>query len=145
MVEIRASKIDMQKLVESVANAQSGGIDIFIGTTRNHSHGKRVRGLEYEAYEPMALNIMNRLVKQANETWGVTASIVHRIGAVPIGEASVVIAVAAAHRDEAFKACRFLIDELKRVVPIWKREYFEDGTVEWSRQSHEQEPEQVKS
>ncbi|MCI0706989.1 MAG: molybdenum cofactor biosynthesis protein MoaE [Ignavibacteriae bacterium] len=138
MVKITKSKIDIQQVIESVAGLQSGGIDVFIGTTRNHSQGKKVRGLEYEAYEPMAVNIMERLVRQVNETWGVRASIVHRVGSVPIGESSVVIAAASAHRDEAFKACRFLIDELKRVVPIWKREHFEDGTVEWSRQSHEQ-------
>ena len=114
-------------------------MNIFIGMTRNHSHGKQVRVLEYEAYAPMALKTMERLSQQARETWDVReTSIVHRIGRVPIGEASVVIAVSSPHRDESFKACRFLIDELKRIVPIWKREYFEDGTVEWSRQSHEQ-------
>ena len=138
MTQITSSKIDIQKVVESVASELSGGMNVFIGATRNHSHGKQVRGLEYEAYEPMALKMMERLVQQAGETWRINASIVHRIGNVPVGEASVVIAVASAHRDEAFKACRFLIDELKRVVPIWKREHFEDGTVEWSRQTHEQ-------
>ena len=143
MIQITKSKIDTQQVIDSVGTPESGGINVFIGTTRNHSHGKPVTGLEYEAYEPMALKMMERLVQQAGETWNIKASIVHRIGSVPIGEASVVIAVASAHRDEAFKACRFLIDELKRAVPIWKREYFKDGTVEWSRQSHEQADEQT--
>ena len=138
MIKITSTTIDISEVIASVSRPQSGGMNVFIGTTRNHSHGKKVRRLDYEAYEPMALKMMERLVKQAGETWTIDASIVHRIGSVPIGEASVVIAVSSAHRDDAFKASRFLIDELKRVVPIWKREHFDDGTVEWSRHTHEQ-------
>lgn len=140
MIEITKSAIDVQKVIESVVTPESGGIDVFLGTTRNHSKGRNVDLLEYEAYEPMALKIMNRIAEQARQTWEVqNVSLVHRVGKVPVGEASVVIAVSSAHRDEAFRACRFVIDELKRVVPIWKREYFDDGSVEWSQQSHEQQ------
>lgn len=126
-------------VIESVRTPESGGIDLFIGTTRNHSNGKKVAQLEYEAYEPMAIRTMEQISEQAKQTWDLhAASIVHRLGKVPVGEASVVIAVSASHREEAFKACRFLIDELKRVVPVWKREYFEDGSVWWSQYSDEQ-------
>lgn len=139
MIAITKSPIDLREVLASVVTPATGGINVFIGTTRDHSHGREVKALEYEAYEPMALKMMNEIADHAKQTWDVQkVSIVHRIGNVPIGESSIVIAVSAAHRDEAFRACRFLIDELKRVVPIWKREYFADGTVEWSQQTHEQ-------
>ncbi len=139
MIEITRSVIDLGKVVESVVTPESGGINVFLGTTRNHSKEKRVRMLEYEAYEPMAVRTMEKLAEIAKERWHAhRVSIVHRVGKVPIGEASVAIAVSSAHREEAFKACKFVIDELKRVVPIWKREHFADGTVEWSQHSHEQ-------
>jgi molybdopterin synthase catalytic subunit len=139
MIAITASPIDLKMILESVVTPESGGMNIFVGTTRNHSHGKTVTALEYEAYESMALRKMQEIANQARTLWEVQrVSIVHRVGRVPVGESSVVIAVSAAHRDEAFRACRFLIDELKRVVPIWKREYFADGTVEWSLHAHEQ-------
>jgi molybdopterin synthase catalytic subunit len=139
MIAITASPIDLKMILESVVTPESGGMNIFVGTTRNHSHGKTVTALEYEAYESMALRKMQEIANQARTSWEVQrVSIVHRVGRVPVGESSVVIAVSAAHRDEAFRACRFLIDELKRVVPIWKREYFADGTVEWSLHAHEQ-------
>jgi molybdopterin synthase catalytic subunit len=139
MIAITESPINLQEVFESVVTPETGGINLFVGTTRNHSHGRAVTVLEYEAYEPMALKMMNEIADRARQTWEVQkVSLVHRVGKVPIGESSVVIAVSAAHRDEAFKACRFLIDELKRVVPVWKREYFADGTVEWSQHSHEQ-------
>ncbi|HXG37432.1 MAG TPA: molybdenum cofactor biosynthesis protein MoaE [Bacteroidota bacterium] len=139
MIAITQSPINLQEVVASVVMPETGGINVFVGTTRNHSHGRAVTVLEYEAYEPMALKMMNEIVEQARQTWEIQkVSMVHRVGTVPIGESSVVIAVSAAHRDEAFKACRFLIDELKRVVPIWKREYFADGTVEWSHHAHQQ-------
>jgi molybdopterin synthase catalytic subunit len=140
LIAITDSPIDLQRVVASVANEEAGAVNVFIGTTRNHSNGRVVTLLEYEAYEPMAVKMMRQIAGIARERWDVHGvSIVHRIGAVPVGEASVVIAVASAHRREAFEACRFLIDELKRVVPIWKREHFADGTVEWSRHSHEQQ------
>lgn len=133
MVSLTLNQIDIKSLVDGVTTPQSGGIDIFVGTTRNHAGGRSVKLLEYEAYEPMAVAIMERLETEAKKRWPVRKiSIVHRLGKVPIGEASVVIAVSSAHRKEAFDACRFLIDTLKKEVPIWKREYFSDGTVEWS-------------
>ncbi len=122
MVQITRSKIDVNAILEAVTTAESGGIDIFVGTTRNHSNGRQVRLLTYEAYEPMALRIMAALEQEAEAVWPLhRVVVVHRVGDVPIGEASVVTAVSAAHRAEAFEACRFLIDRLKRDVPIWKK------------------------
>ena len=128
MVEITTNKIDIQQIIQSVVDPGAGGIDVFIGTTRDNAHGKRVLWLEYEAYEPMATATMKQIVVEAQTKWKLNKiSVIHRIGRVDIGEASVVIAVSSAHRDEAFKACRFLIDQLKQTAPIWKKEYFEDG------------------
>ncbi len=136
MVEITRTTIDIQRLITFVTTPETGGIDIFIGSTRNHSGGRKVLALEYESYEPMALNVMQSLEADTHKRWPLQRiAIVHRIGKIAIGEASVVIAVSSAHRKEAFEACRFIIDELKKIVPIWKREYFADGSVEWSGQS----------
>jgi len=142
MIRIVKKKIDVEEVVKSVTASEVGAVDVFIGTTRNHSDGRKVKFLEYEAYEPMAVKMLERIVDEAKNRWElVGTAIVHRVGKVNIGDASVVIAVSSAHRREAFQACRFLIDRLKQVVPIWKREFFEDGTVEWSLQSHGQQVE----
>ena len=130
MIQIVKAKIDIETVLQSVLDPSAGGIDIFIGTTRNHSRGKEVLSLEYEAYEPMALKMMNQIADDAKRRWVIDKiSIVHRIGRVEIGEASVVVAVSADHRRQAFEACRYAIDMLKRDVPIWKREIFRDGEV----------------
>jgi molybdopterin synthase catalytic subunit len=136
---ITPDPIDVATVIDSVKADAAGGIDVFIGTTRDHSKGRKVVRLEYEAYVPMATKCLNEIEQEARQRWNLHgASIVHRTGMVTIGEASVVIAVSSVHRDEAFQACRYLIDRLKEVVPIWKREFFADGTVEWSQQSDEQ-------
>jgi molybdopterin synthase catalytic subunit len=128
MLKIIHAPIDLDEILLSVKSPEAGAIDIFIGTTRNHSNGKDVLSLEYEAYEPMALKMLEGIIAEARRRWSVgRIAIVHRVGKVEIGEASVVIAVSAAHRREAFEACRFLIDALKRDVPIWKKEVFSDG------------------
>jgi len=109
---------------------QSGGIDVFIGTVRNATKGKAVLRLEFEAYEPMALAEMEKIVKQAFEKWPVQKVLIHhRTGVLEVGEVPVIIAVSAAHRAAAFDACRYIIDTLKQTVPIWKKEIFEDGEV----------------
>ena len=138
MVQITQTQIDIKKTIESVITPESGGIYVFIGTTRNQSGDRRVVSLSYEAYEPMALKIMTRLEEDARGRWPLQhVAMVHRLGEVGLCEASVVIAVSSAHRTEAFEACRFLIDRLKEDVPIWKSEHFEDGTVERSGSSIE--------
>ncbi len=130
MIEIVDHEIDVQSVLRSVEDPSAGGVDMFIGTTRNNSNGKKVLSLEYETYRPMALKLMERIAEEAAAKWGLRKiSIVHRVGKVEIGEASVVIAVSSAHRKEAFDACRFAIDTLKKEVPIWKKEIFIDGQV----------------
>jgi molybdopterin synthase catalytic subunit len=130
MVEIVKEKIDIARVVGSVEDSAAGGIAVFIGTTRDHSDGRSVHALEYDAYVPMALKLMNRIAGEAKTRWGLQKiSIVHRIGRLGIGEASVVIAVSSAHRREAFEACRYAIDTLKKEVPIWKKEFFENGEM----------------
>jgi molybdopterin synthase catalytic subunit len=136
---IIAEPIDVREVMATVIEEASGAVDLFVGTTRNHSHGRSVQKLDYEAYPPMALKMMEQIELEARTRWQFhNAAIVHRIGTVPVGEPSVVIAVSSSHREEAFQACRFMIDRLKEIVPIWKKEYFSDGTVEWSHQIHEQ-------
>jgi molybdopterin synthase catalytic subunit len=130
MIQIIDKNIDVVELLASVSVPEAGGIDMFLGTTRNHSKGKKVIRLEYEAYSPMALRMMSEIESEIRKRWNIQKiSIVHRIGVVPVMEASVAIAVSAAHRKEAFEACRYAIDELKKRVPIWKKEIFEDGEV----------------
>lgn len=141
MVALTLSRIEVEQILSEITDPEAGGIDLFIGTTRNHSGGRKVKFLEYEAYEQMAIQIMERLEKEARSRWILQKVVmVHRLGRVPVEEASVVIGVSSAHRKEAFEACRFLIDSLKREVPIWKREHFEDGTVEWSGQQQTLNP-----
>ncbi|MBI3006270.1 MAG: molybdenum cofactor biosynthesis protein MoaE [Ignavibacteriales bacterium] len=142
MHEITRNRIDVENVIRSVVSPEAGAVNVFIGTTRNHSSGRTVTSLEYEAYEPMATRMLDMIIREAWNQWDVkNISVVHRIGRVGIGEASVVIAVSSSHRDEAFRASRFLIDRLKDGVPIWKREFFDDGSVEWSLHSHAQKTE----
>jgi len=109
-----------------------GAVVLFTGTTRDHHQGRRVLRLAYEAYEPMALAALERLECEACERFTIASCrIVHRLGEVPIGEASVVVLVHAAHRDAAFEACRWAMDELKRSVPVWKKEFFAEGGEDW--------------
>lgn len=129
-ITIGRESIDVAALEHAVGEPRAGAIVTFAGTTRADNAGRRVIRLEYEAYEAMALSEMRRLANQAGERWQIVRiAIAHRIGLVNIGETSVAIAVAAAHRAEAFEACRFAIDRLKEIVPIWKKEYFEGGEV----------------
>lgn len=113
-----------------------GGVCLFEGRVRNHSHGKQVISLFYECYQPMALKVMEEIRHEALSKWkGIKVMAVHRYGPIPLGDAAVWIGVTSAHRDEAFVACRFLIDEIKSRVPIWKKEEYTDGTHVWVHQS----------
>jgi MoaE-MoaD fusion protein len=124
------SPIDTAAIVRDVRAAADGAVVTFDGFVRNESHGRRTLYLEYEAYEAMALAKMREIGQCVHEKFAVDRlAIVHRLGRLEIGETSVFIAVSAAHRAAAFDACRFAIDTLKRTVPIWKKEYFEDGAV----------------
>ncbi len=134
-VELVGDTLPAERIREFVSgDARLGGIVSFSGVTRaddDPAHGKLIR-LEYEAHPSMALGQMRRLAETAASRWEVgRMALVHRLGAVLPGEASVIIAVACAHRAEAFDACRWLIDKLKQDVPIWKKDVFEDGFVRW--------------
>ena len=130
MFEIVEQPIEIARLLAAVGRPDAGAVATFIGTTRDHNSGRRVTRLEYEAYPPMALREMRRIGDEATLRFAAKAvAIVHRIGVVEIGEASVAIAASAAHRDAAFAACRFAIDRLKEIVPIWKKEHYEGGEI----------------
>src|SRR5216683_4775931 len=122
--------IDTAAVLAQIKRPDDGAAVVFEGVVRNHSRGRRTLYLEYEAYEEMALREMESLAAQALSQFHIRdAAIIHRLGRLEIGEISVLIVVASAHRAAAFDACRWLIDTLKRTVPIWKKEYFEDGAV----------------
>ncbi len=129
-IEIYTTPLNVTNCVDWIMSPQAGGIDIFIGTVRDATKGKKVIRLEFEAYKNMALKEMEKIAEQAYNKWPVQKILIHhRTGVLQVGEIPVIIAVAAAHRDAAFEACRYIIDTLKQTVPIWKKEIFEDGEV----------------
>jgi molybdopterin synthase catalytic subunit len=129
-IKLSVSTLNVPDCVDWIMSPESGGIDVFIGTVRNATKGKPVVRLEFEAYDKMALNEMEKIAQQAFAQWPVQKILIHhRTGVLQIGEIPVIIAVSAAHRDAAFDACRYIIDTLKQTVPIWKKEIFEDGEV----------------
>jgi molybdopterin synthase catalytic subunit len=132
VAELVAGPIDAPALAAAAARPDCGAVLTFLGTTRDHHEGRRVLSLEYEAYEPMARTAMARIEREAVERFAIrSCAIVHRLGEVPPAEASVAVVVAAAHRGPAFDACRWAMDELKRSVPVWKKERFEGGGDAW--------------
>ncbi len=113
-----------------ISHPGAGGIVHFVGTVRNQTQGKVVTKLEFEAYVPMAISEMRKIAERAAQQWPIQKmAIHHRVGTLGIGEIAVIISVACPHRKAAFKACSFAIDTLKETVPIWKKEFFEDGAV----------------
>lgn len=130
MTSITQHPIDVSSILESVRTPHSGGTDCFIGTVRNHSHGRRVESLEYTAYIPMAEKLMAAIEEEMRKKWILhNIVLVHRVGVLHVGDVAVVTAVSASHRNEAFEACRYAIDRIKEVVPIWKKEFYEEGTA----------------
>jgi molybdopterin synthase catalytic subunit len=123
--------IDPMSLLAQVSAAEQGGITSFTGMVRNHQDGRPVLWLEYSAYEPMAEAECARIVAEARERWPVSVALEHRLGHLAVGEVAVAVAASAAHRGQAFDACRYVIEEVKRRVPIWKKEFYADGTIEW--------------
>ena len=129
-IKITSEIIDVRDCIDKVMLPEAGGIDVFIGTVRNATKGKLVLRLEFEAYEKMAMAEMHKIVNDIRLKWQVHHIVIHhRTGVLNVGDVPVVIAVSAAHRDAAFDACRYAIDTLKKTVPIWKKEVFEDGEV----------------
>ena len=132
LVAVTAEPLDLGALTAEVATdaAGDGAIATFTGLVRDHNQGRRVRFLEYEAYEPLALRALRRIVDEARATWpNVRLGLHHRTGHLQIGQASIVIVAVSPHRADAFAACRYAIERVKQIVPIWKREHFEGGEV----------------
>jgi molybdopterin synthase catalytic subunit len=129
-VRLQAEAVSAEALLGAVAGPGAGAVALFLGTVREVNRGRRVRYLEYSAYVEMAEAELQRLAERTQQRFGATGiAVVHRLGRLDIGEVSVGVAVAAPHRTAAFEACRHLIEELKRTVPIWKKEVFEGGEV----------------
>jgi len=122
--------LDTAATAAAVENARCGAVTLFVGLVRDHNAGRRVVRLDYECYEPLAIKSFERIADEAAAHWPeARLAIAHRIGSLGIGEASVVIAAASAHRADAFAACRYAIERLKQIAPIWKRELFDGGEV----------------
>jgi len=127
---VTEEKLDLMKIYNEVLEPSCGAISTFVGVTRDHFNGKKVIKLEYEAYKPMAEKELFKICKQVREKWEVVhIAIYHKTGLVPIGDASVIIAISSVHRDTGLEAVHWAIDELKATVPIWKKEFYEDGSV----------------
>ena len=130
MFRVTDQPLNLQELVDFVTDPGAGAIATFIGTTRNNNEGRRVVALDYDAYPEMAEKELRRIGDDASKKWQLCRmAIVHRIGPVQITQASVMIAVSSAHREAAFAACRFAIEEIKKTVPIWKKELYEGGEL----------------
>ena len=132
LLAVTRERLDVQSLTAAVsaAGTADGAIATFVGLVRDHNQGRRVSYLEYEAYEPLAVRALERIVAEAREAWpDARLGVHHRIGRLELSEASIVIVAASAHRADAFAACRYTIERVKQIVPIWKHEHFEGGDV----------------
>jgi molybdopterin synthase catalytic subunit len=133
-ITLTPDPLSVAAAVAFVTHPAAGGIDVFLGTTRAEAHadGRQLLALDYDAYAEMAVDQLARLVATARQRWPVTrVAVLHRLGRVAVGEPSVIIALSTPHRGDAFAACRFLIDQLKVDVPIWKQERWDDGSGSW--------------
>jgi len=129
-IKLTDQKLNLQECYEWIQDPSCGGISIFVGTVRNTTQQKTVNKLDFSAYGPMAVKEMQQIAERALKQFAIKKILIHHAqGLLKIGEIPVIIAVAAAHRNAAFEACQFAIDTLKETVPIWKKEYFDDGEV----------------
>jgi molybdopterin synthase catalytic subunit len=132
MIDLVTAAIDSNAVLEHVSSPEAGAVVLFLGTTRQFTAGRETESLDYECYADMARAKLAELEAEARRRWPIVeCAIVHRVGHLEIGEASVVVAVSTAHRQAAFEAGQWLIDTLKQVVPIWKKENWSDGTTQW--------------
>lgn len=132
MIRITDEVIDTTAVLGQVSSSRAGAVVLFLGTTREFTNGRRTESLDYECYGEMAAKKMSELETEARRRWPIIeCAIVHRVGHLELGEASVAIAVSSPHRRDAFEAGQWLIDTLKEMVPIWKKENWSDGTTEW--------------
>jgi molybdopterin synthase catalytic subunit len=129
-VAVTSASLDSEAIVALVDKKGDGAVVTFVGLVRDHNQGRQVQFLEYEAYEALAIRALQRIVDEACELWpAARVAVHHRLGRLEIGEASIVIAAASPHRADAFAACRYTIERVKQIVPIWKREHFDGGEV----------------
>jgi molybdopterin synthase catalytic subunit len=132
LVAVTAAPLDLPGLMLAISDHTTGdgAVVSFVGVVRDHNQGRRVSFLEYEAYEPLAVRALHRILDEAQAAWtGIRLGVHHRIGRLELSEASIIIVAAAAHRADAFAACRYTIERVKQIVPIWKHEHFEGGDV----------------
>ncbi len=129
-IQITSEKLNLQECYDFVQDLTCGGIALFVGTVRNNTKGKNVVRLDFSSYRPMAVKELNKIAHSAMEKYGIKKIAIHHTeGKLKIGDIPVVIAVSSTHRQVAFEACQYAIDTLKETVPIWKKEYFDDGEV----------------
>ena len=131
MSYLKDQPLDVRAVAHQVVSAERGGVVTFVGAVRNHHAGRAVLRLEYSAYGPMADLEFGRIVEEAEARWPAKVAAAHRVGTLEVGDAAVIVVAPAAHRDAAFDACRYVLEEIKRRVPIWKREHYVDGTAGW--------------
>lgn len=130
MVALTTNPIDVQDVISKASSEEAGAVVMFVGTVRNMTDSKEVVKLDFESYDKMAISELEKIISRTKEQWPVrNVAVVHRTGELRISDIAVVVAVSSPHRKEAFTACEFVIDTLKKRVPIWKKEYFEDNEV----------------
>ncbi len=126
--------IDPRAVLDRVGDAADGAVVLFVGAVRNHADGRAVRGVRYDAYDEMASEVLAVIASEASERWGTDRiAVVHRVGTLDIGEVSVAIAVSSAHRADAYEASRYVIEEIKKRLPVWKKERYIEGDEAWVR------------
>ena len=124
--------IQAEEVLDRVRAASDGAVVLFLGVVRDHNEGRDVRGIEYEAYQEMAMSVMTAIALEAGESVDTDRiAVVHRTGELEVGEVSLAIAVGSPHREEAYQASRYIIEEIKKRVPVWKKERFADGETSW--------------
>ena len=132
--EITADPLDPGRMLDRVGAPEDGAVLLFLGTVRNHADGRSVSGMRYEGYEEMALEVLRRIAGEASERFSTPhLAVIHRLGTLEIGEVSVVVAVSSPHRAEAYGASRYVMEEIKRRLPVWKKEFYVEGAAEWVR------------
>ena len=131
MAFLTDSAIQLAELLAAAQSPERGGVAVFLGLVRNHHDGRPVLRLDYSAYEPMGEAECQRIVAEAATRWDAAIALQHRVGTLAVGDAAVAIVAASAHREAAFAACRFVIDEVKARVPIWKHERYAQGDADW--------------
>lgn len=131
MIRVTASRLDPAALCRAVSSPKHGAVASFTGTVRSPHAGRRVKAVTYDCFKPLAEKELARIKAAAERRWPVLVAVEHRIGRLRVGEASVAIAAGSGHRAEAFEACRFVIEEIKRLVPVWKKEHYMTGDGRW--------------